>query len=148
MSEVKVHRHIEAPPEVVFAAVTDFARAHEKVEAIQRVEMLTDGPVGVGTSFRETRRVFNREATEEMEVTAFDPPRSYTLECESHGCRFSSEFRLAPNGSGTDLEMSFAAEPVSFLAKAMSGMMKPMMGKMAELCEKDLDDLKAAIESR
>ena len=110
------------------------------------MEMLTDGPVGLGTRFRETRVMFKREATEEMEVTAFDAPHSYSLGCENHGCRYRTEFRFAPNGSGTDLEMTFGAEPLTKTAKVMSFLMKPMMKTMMKHCSKDLEDLKAAVE--
>jgi carbon monoxide dehydrogenase subunit G len=144
---MKIKKHVEAPPETVFATAADFARAAEFVRGIAKVEMLTDGPVGVGTRFRETRIMFKREATEEMEVTAFDPPRSYALGCENHGCRYHTEITFTPNGSGTDVEMVFDATPLTVLAKVMAVAMSPMMKKLAEECGKDLDDLKQAVES-
>ena len=148
VSDVTVKKRIEAPAETVFEALTDFAQAADRIENVQRIEMLTDGPVGVGTRFRETRLLFEREATEELEITAFDPPRSYTIGCENHGCRFRSEFRLTPSGSGTEIEMIFEATPLTATAKLLAAAMQPMIGKVAEICGKDLDDLKAAIEGK
>ena len=147
MPGVTIKKHIEAPPEKVFEQATDIPKWPEQMEGIVRVEMLTDGPIGMGTKFRETRVMFKREATEEMEVTGFNPPHSYAVGAESHGCRYHTEFTFKPNGGGTDVEMVFEATPLTVLAKTMSAMMKPMLGKMAEICGKDLDDLKASIES-
>ena len=146
MSSFSIRKHIEAPIEQVFARASDFAALAETIAGIERVEMLTDGPVGKGTRFRETRIMFGREATEEMEVVEFEPPRRYALGCENHGCRYHSEMRFEAQGDGTDVEMTFEATPLSAMAKIMSSMMKPMIDKAAEICGKDLDDLKSSIE--
>jgi uncharacterized protein YndB with AHSA1/START domain len=84
-----------APRERVFAAFTDLEHAAENVAAIVRVEVLTDGPVGRGTRFRETRVMFRREATEELEITAFDPPQSYTVEADSCGTHWRTTFQFS-----------------------------------------------------
>ena len=147
MTEITVRKHIAAPVGHVFEKATDFARAPESIKGIEKIEMLTDGPVGVGTRFRETRVLFGKEATEEMEITEFEPPRRYVLGCENHGCRYRTEFRFVPNGSGTDLEMTFGAEPLTTTAKVMSFMMRPLMKTTMKHCSKDLEDLKTAVES-
>ena len=59
-------RHVETPVDRVFEVFSDIPRSHEMVDQIVRIEMLTDGPVGVGTRWRETRMMFKREATEEL----------------------------------------------------------------------------------
>ncbi len=139
---------VARPPADVFAAAADFANSPSRISAIIRVEMLTGGPVGVGTKFRETRRMFGKEASEVMTVTEFEPPRRYVLGCESHGCRYRSEIRVEPMGPGSRLVMVFGAEPLTFFAKLMSFLMKPMIRSMAKMCGKDLAELKAALEKR
>jgi ligand-binding SRPBCC domain-containing protein len=150
MIEINVKQHIAAPPETVFQYASDFVHAPQRIKGIVRVEMLSDGPVGVGTRFKETRVMFKRECTETMEVTAFDSPRRFVLGCESCGCRYQFEHRFTPSGDGTDLELSFQSEPVTRMAKIMSVLMKPMMKSMLKQCSqetaRDLADLKAAIE--
>lgn len=143
---IEVSRHIAAPIEKVFSVASDFAGAPQVVRAIDKVEMLTPGPVGVGTRFRETRTVFGKQASEEMEVTAFEPPRRYAVGCTGHGCRYHSEFLFEPKQGGTEVKMSFEATPLTFFAKVMSVLMKPMIKSMAKMCEQDLDDIKTAIE--
>jgi uncharacterized protein YndB with AHSA1/START domain len=146
MARVTVERTVAAPPERVFQAATDIHHWAEIVPAIERVEVLTPGPMRVGTRFRETRRMMGREATEEMTVTAFEAPRSYTLGAESHGCRYRTELRFEPAGAGTRMVFEFRAEPLTFTAKVLSVLMKPMMKKMAQMCAADLDAIKAHVE--
>jgi carbon monoxide dehydrogenase subunit G len=148
MLEMKCSRPVAAPPARVFAVVSDLRNAAGRVKGITKMEVLTDGPVRKGTRFRETRRMFGREATEEMEITAFDPPRSYTMECKNHGCHYVSEFRCKPDGAGTELEMVFQAHPLNLFAKVMGTLMRPFAKKLVAACSKDLDDLARAAEGR
>ena len=146
MATITIKKQIQGPPEKVFEYAADLHKAADRISGIRKLEVLTDGPIGVGTRWRETRMIFKKEATEEMEITAFEPPKSYSVGAESHGCRYLSDFRFHPNGEGTEVEWVFQAVPLTFMAKAMSVMMKPMMKSMTKMCEKDLDDLKAAVE--
>jgi carbon monoxide dehydrogenase subunit G len=146
MLQFTLEKHIAAPPARVFAAASDFQNAPQRIRGIERVEMLTSGPVGVGTRFKETRVMFKKEATEEMEVTAFDPPRSYTLGCESCGCRYSTVLRFTPKDAGTDVSFTFEAVPLTSIAKVMSFLMKPMIKSSLKMIARDLDDLKASLE--
>jgi hypothetical protein len=147
MASFTITKHINAPRDKVFARATNFRQAPEMTKGIKRVEFLTDGPVGIGSRFRETRLVFKREATEVMEVVAFDPLQGYTLACDSCGCRYRREFRFTANGTGTDVEMSFAVEPRTRFAKVMGFFMKPMLKMCLKEMQKDIDDLRIAIES-
>lgn len=142
---ITIEKVIRAPRERVFAAAADFANAAGTIRAITRVEMLSQGPVGVGTTFRETRKVFGREATEEMTVVEFVPPERYVLGAESHGCRYRSALAFASVAGGTRVTMTFAAEPLTLVAKVLSFLMRPMFKSMTKECAKDLDDLEAAV---
>ena len=137
---------INAPQETVFQACSDFANAPSRIPGIKRVEMLTSGPVGVGTRFKETRVMFKREATEEMEVTKFDRPRSYTLGCQSCGCVFESTCRCEPEAGGTRVTLDFNTKAVSLMAKLMTPLSWLMMGSMKKCIMKDFEDIKASVE--
>jgi hypothetical protein len=47
--------------------------------SLVRIEPLTEGPMRPGSEWRETRRIFKREATEQFEVTTMEPPRHLGL---------------------------------------------------------------------
>lgn len=148
MFELKCSRAIRAPVARVFEVATDLRGAPGRVKAITKLEVLTDGPVGRGTRFRETRRMFGHEATEEMEITSFDPPRSWTFECTNHGCHYRSEFRVLPKAEGSELVMVFQGRPLTLGARVMGFLMKPFAKKLMASCSKDLDDIAAIAEGR
>ncbi len=137
---------VAAPVDRVFAVAADFAGAADFIGGITRVEMLTDGPVGVGTRFRETRRLHGREGSEEMEVTEFEPNERYALGCESHGCLYRTVFRFRPTGEGTEIDMEFAATPQTLFARIMSVIMRPAIKSVGKIVEQDLEDIKNAAE--
>ena len=72
--EIQVTRTIDAPPEIVWTLITDIANSPQVISGIDSVTILgsTEG-FGVGTRWRETRTMFGKEATEEMEVSARSP---------------------------------------------------------------------------
>lgn len=146
--EVTLTKQIAAPVERVFAIASDFPNAASNIEGISRIEMLTKGPIGVGTRFKESRTMFGKEATEEMRVGEFEPPRRYTLVAESMGTKYNSELRFDPKDGGTQITMHFRGEPQTFLAKLLSVLLRPMLKSVVKACAKDLDDLKKTIEAR
>ncbi len=145
-TKIEITEHVQAPVERVFALAADFANASERIGSIIKVEMLTEGPVGVGTRFVETRRMFKREAREEMEVVAFEPPHRYALAADSCGCRYLSELRFTGEAGGTRVVMTFEATPLSLLARIMSVLSRPMIKMLRHEVQRDLADLKAAAE--
>lgn len=146
MPSLTVQTHIDAPPQRVFAVFTDLARAAENMQGVKRLDVLTDGPIGKGTRFRETRVMFGREATEEMEITAFEPDQSYTVGCDAHGAHYVTRFDFHPDGEGTRVEMCFGVTPLSLFARLLSPLSRFMMGGLKKALDQDLSDLKAAVE--
>jgi len=146
MGTLTVTRFARAPLELVFRHATDLRNVPNVVPGIRALEVLTDGPVRVGTRFRETRVVFGREHTETMEVSSFDAPRAYAVVCDSGSTRYESRFSFRPKDGGTEIEMELTATPLTFFAKVMSVLMKPMMKMMATECAKDVEAIAAAAE--
>lgn len=143
---IEVQEAISASPEVVFGALADVERWPSLMPDILRVEVLTAGPVGVGTQFREVRRMYGREAAEVMTVAEFDPPRLLVLTAENHGTRYRAEHRIAPSGSGCVVSLGFEGVPVSPLARLVSPLLGFLAGSLARKLKADLAALKAAVE--
>jgi carbon monoxide dehydrogenase subunit G len=147
MASFSMSKRINAPVDRVFGIFTDFEHAADRIRGIQRLELLTNGPIGVGTRFRETRMMFKREATEEMEITAFEPGSSYAFGGNSCGSEFSTRFRFKPDAGGTRVDVDMQFRPVSLFAKIMSPLMGWMMGpSMRKAFDQDMEDLKAVAE--
>ena len=148
MVTLKLSTHVNAPPAVVFATAIDVARWPELIRGVKAVEILTPGPVGVGTRFRETRQLFGRDAVEEMTFAAFDPSRLFTLEAVSCGSRFTSEHRFTADIAGTLLELTLRTQPLTLAARLMAPLGRLMTPMMRRMIGADLDDLKRAAEQR
>ena len=145
MAEFTVSTHVAAEPSLVFQAYTDLEKATDRIPSIVSLEILTDGPFGNGTRWRETRLMFKKEATEEMWVTDFDPPKGYTVEAESHGMRYSTRFSFVPESGGTTVTWSFTSTAQSLGAKVMAPVFNLMLGGSMKKCM--LQDLEAVRDS-
>ncbi|RAJ61815.1 polyketide cyclase/dehydrase/lipid transport protein [Streptomyces sp. Amel2xB2] len=148
--QVTVERRISAPAARVWEALTDIEGSPRVISGIERVEMLSDGPFGKGTRWRETRSIFGKEATEEMWVTASEPQRRYVVESDSRGVHYTSEFALTPEGDDvTVVRLSFASETDK---KSLTGTMGKFLGSIgskavAKSLAKDLEDVSVAAEA-
>jgi len=138
---------IAAPTATVFALASDVRSWVGRVKAIKKIEVLTQGDVGLGTKWRETRVMFGREATEKLEFTAFSRGKSYTVGCESCGAKYKTAFEFIPEGAGTRVQVTMTVKPLTFFAKLMSPLGALMMGPMKKLLLGDLEDLKREAES-
>ena len=147
MEPIAAAREVRAPVEDVFRVCTDLERAPERISAITAVKVLSEGPFGVGTRWRETRVMYGREASEEMWVTEFEPGRKYVAEAESHGTHYRTEFTFEPTEPGTLLLISFGAVPVSFFARLMMPLMSFMAKGLRECLQQDLEDIARSVES-
>jgi carbon monoxide dehydrogenase subunit G len=147
MATLTVSTTVSAPIEQVFAVYTDLEKAVERIPDITALEILSEGPFGEGTRWRETRLMFKKEATEEMQVTGFDPPKSYTVEAESHGMRYSTIFLFAPEGDGTKVSWTFTGTALSLGAKVMAPIFNVLMkGTMTKCMRRDLEALRDVCE--
>ncbi|WP_314178039.1 SRPBCC family protein [Streptomyces winkii] len=147
--QVTVERRIAAPVDRVWQALTDIEDSPRVIGEIERVEMLSEGPFGIGTRWRETRRIFGKEATEEMWVTASEPPKRYTVESESRGVHYTSQFTLTPEADdATTVHLTLDSETEK---KSLSGTMGKFLGgigskAIAKSLSKDLADIAASVE--
>ncbi len=148
MAKFNMEKTVHAPVEKVFSTFTNFREAENHVSGIAKLEVLTDGPIGVGTKFRETRIMFKKEAVEEMEIRSFEPNKSYSVGCHSCGADFHTTFHFVPRGEATEVKMDMNCKPVSLFAKIMSPLTSLMMGPTMKKCiQSDLNDLAAVAEA-
>lgn len=140
--------YIESPPPVVFEALTNLDAAGQWMPNLVRIEKLTPGPPGPGTAWRETRKMFGREATEHFEVTRFERPSR--LDVMVDGTKGSSRrgsyvfvFELLPERTGTTLELSGEVR----MPGVWGLLSRLMIGTFKKTCHKDLEALKRHLES-
>lgn len=145
-----VVRKIDAPVESVWAVVTDIPGSQETLSGVTRIEMLTEGPYGVGTRWRQTRTMMGKAETVEMWVSEVVPLRSTTIKALQGGADYTTVFALAPVGPGTLLTMTFGAQIVD--STTAGRIMMGLFGKIGlsitrKALAKDLADIAAKAES-
>lgn len=147
--ELTIERTVAADPEAVWAVLSDIEHASDTLSGVTRIEMLSEGPYGVGTRWRETRKMFGKEATEELYVTEADAPHRTVVESDSSGVHYVSVFTLTPADTGTHLTMTFSGTQTSttVLSKAAWALLGRVGLKAAgKAMTKDLDEIAARAE--
>lgn len=149
MQPLTTSLEIHAPPASVWAAMTDIEHCAGRIPAIKEIVMLTPGPVGLGTRWRETRLMFGRDATETMEIYEWQPGVAYTAGATNCGCEYRATLRCKPHGQITILASEFNAKPLTLFAKFMGAVMMPFMkNAMRKALRGDLDAIKLHCESQ
>ena len=146
MPRIVVEAQINAAPDRVFTYMTDLRNVAPRVSGIEKIEVVSTGPIGIGTRWRETRRFGRHEAVEEMEFTEYAPGKSFTVRCDSHGMRYISRYVLHPEQGETRVSIDFDAKPISIAAKILSPLGRIMLGPVAKCLRQDLDDIKLVAE--
>jgi ligand-binding SRPBCC domain-containing protein len=147
MAHFTLTKKIDAPTGAVFGLFADFAHTPGRIKAITKLEIVTPGPVGVGTRFKETRVMFGKDHTEEMQITAFNPGHSYEITCQSCGAEYRTVFRFTPDGDGTRVDVDFQTRATSAWVKVMAPLGWLMGGMVKKCVNQDVEDLKKVAES-
>lgn len=143
MARITAVRTIDAPVEKVFAVVGDVEQFKKAIPHIVKVEFLSETRKGVGTKFKETRRMGKREAAAVLEVTEWVRNDRIRLVSDMHGTVWDSVFTVKPAGGGTELTLVMDANAKNFFAKMMNAL---IMGMIRKALEKDMDAVKAHCE--
>ena len=129
MTRVTVRASIDAPVEVVFAAVTDIENLPATNPDIAKIEFLGERRSGVGTRFRETRMMKGKPAVTDLEVTEFVENERARMVTDSHGTVWDTLFTVRATGGETELTIAMDARPHKLLPRVMVPIFKGMFRK-------------------
>jgi uncharacterized protein YndB with AHSA1/START domain len=138
-----------APPPKVFAAATDLDALRRWMPGFVGVDKLTPGPFGMGTRFRETRKLFGRDATEYFEVTGYQPGKAVELFVDgTKGSSRRGEYRFryafTPSAKGTTVTIDGQISGMGRIGELIGRvLMGPVMKKAIA---KDLAALRTYVE--
>lgn len=104
---ITISRPVAAAPHLLFAVVADIRGRARVIGAVSRVEMLSEGPVQLGTRFRERRSLGGRETESVFSVAAVEAPRVLRLKGERADTEFVIEYRIEALDVGCRLLLSF-----------------------------------------
>ena len=125
MIRIELTVEIACPPENVFTALTDLEHLPDWQSSA--VSSKPDGRLAVGTRIRERRSMLGRELDNELEVTAYDPPRRFALEGRSGPVPLSIDHELVEKDGKTVVRVHAQAEP-----GALYKLAEPMIKRTAE----------------
>jgi len=149
MTTVTVATVVAAPVAQVFDVFTDVEHGAERVTNVQKLEMLTIGGLSLGSRWLETRVVLGRQDTVEMEVTAFEQNRTYTITHHKAGARIDAVFTFDPvDDRTTRVQIEFILESHGLPPGALAPVRWAMASKVRDVIGQDLEDLKAFIEQQ
>lgn len=97
MSTVAVTRFIDAPVSHVWQVFTDLPARVGWLSTVTAVEVVTTGPFGVGTVWRETRTIPDgTRVTEEFRVEQADPPGRFRVTSPGIGADYRTTYTFTP----------------------------------------------------
>jgi carbon monoxide dehydrogenase subunit G len=135
MSGFNMNEWIARTPKEVFDFIADSENASKVVSSVKSMVKLTEGPVGVGTRYRETRLMNRKEAHSELEIVEFDPHQKYAMKNVTEGIESVYRYHLQPEENGSRVDLSCEVK-----ASGVKKLMVPLV--VSILKKKDGDHLK------
>ena len=96
---------ISRSPQEVFDFITTADNAPKVVSSVKSMVKLTEGPVRVGTRYRETRLMQGKEQSAELEVVAHEPNQKYAMKNTTEGIETVYSYTIRPEANGTRVDL-------------------------------------------
>ena len=135
---------IERPVEDVFTYMTTVENSPTWQSPVLEARQTSSGPLGVGAAFVVKARVLGRPFQSSAEITAWNPPHSWTVKTTRGPVPGTGRFTLTPQGESTRVDAVSDLEPTGFF-KAAGPVFEQLARRQAQ---QDLETLKAVLESR
>lgn len=116
MTDFRVNEIIHCPIEEVFSYLSNLENAIDLVPFVTGMEKLSNGPVGHGSRFLETRLVRRRSIQSEIHITQFNRPTTFTSKSISNGVEILYHYTFSAIEGGTRVEMEVEVKTGSFLS--------------------------------
>lgn len=142
MAGFNLSEWISRSPQEVFDFITASDSAPKVVPSVKSMVKLTEGPVRVGTRYRETRLMNGKEQHAELEVVAYEPDQKYAMKNFTEGIETVYSYTFHPEADGTRVDLVCEVKA--------GGLKKLMLPLVASILKKEdgdhLQRLKRALE--
>lgn len=143
MAGFKTSEWISRPPQDVFDFITTPDNAPKVVASVKSSVKLTDGPIRLGTRFRETRLMMGKEEHADLEVVAYEPNQRYAVKNLTEGIETVYQYAFHPEANGTRVHLVCDVK-----ASGLKKLMTPMVAAVLKKEDGDhLQRLKKVLES-
>ncbi|HLT55104.1 MAG TPA: SRPBCC family protein [Bacillota bacterium] len=145
----EVTRTFNVSKERTYDALLDLDAAKNWMQGFVGIERLDEGPIKEGSEWKETRKMFGKEATEHFEVVELKKPEKIVLRCDgTKGTTGKGEYiytyTVQSAGNETEVTLHGEIRGLTGLAKFFG---KMLGGTFEKACAKDLDALKNYLEN-
>ena len=110
MARAEASLVINCPPDKVFAYLADIARGPEWQAELLEAQQTSSGPVGLGTTIREVRRLLGRNLETAFTITEYEPDFRLGFESTSGPIPMRGHYSLEGTGDGTKVTLAVEAE--------------------------------------
>jgi carbon monoxide dehydrogenase subunit G len=147
--QFEVNRTFHVPKQAAYSALIDLESAKHWMQGLVSIERVDEGPLKEGSEWKETRKMYGKEAAEYFEVVKLEEHDRIMLRCDgTKGTTGKGEFLftyiLSETGEGTNVTMLGEIRGLTGLSKLFG---KVMAGAFKKACAKDLDSLKKHLEN-
>jgi len=134
---------INRPQQEVFDFVTNLSNDPQWQNRIESVERLSDGPIGIGSTWRYITSTLGRKNEADIQMTSYDPPHQSSVKAVSGPVPFENTHTFQAKDGGTLLTFIGQAEFGGFFKMA-----EGLAGKQIEKqMEADAAALKKLLEA-
>ena len=142
MIQHEVTIHLNRPVQQVFAFLVDTSKLSTWQSNLIKSEPLTEGPLRMGSRFREVRRLGRRETEIQGEITAFEPNKRLETKTVTKPQAMVS-YSLDPEHGGTRLRYKFV-----LITSGLMRLLEPMIASsIKKESEADFETLKQILEN-
>jgi uncharacterized protein YndB with AHSA1/START domain len=125
------------PPNEVFPWLLEDDKVPQWTTRLQRYEVVGGGPIEAGSRIRQVLTVRGEALDVELEVTAYDPPRSAESRFSLQGIDVVTAYSLAADGGGTELTQTLDGHATSFKSRLLLPVVQPHLeGKIRDDLER------------
>ena len=143
MLKIETSTVINRPVEEVFAVVSNPDNYVKWSPGLVEVKRISEGPVGVGTTWRLVRQVLGQRLEGDLEITEYEPNRNFTLDSKSRPFPGKARWTCDAIEGGTRVSVVVQAEPGGFFKLA-----EPLLRSFTKrTMETELANLKDLMEA-
>ena len=144
----EVKQTVQVSKQEAFESLLDFDAAHHWKQGLVRIKRLDDGPIEAGSEWKETRRVFSKEAFEHFEVIEINEPEKIVLRCDGTKSttgqgQYIFTYQIASAGKSSQITLNGEIKDITGLAKLLG---KLTAGSFKKSSTTDLRALKHYLE--
>jgi uncharacterized protein YndB with AHSA1/START domain len=132
------------PPAEVFPWLLEEDKVPQWTGALERYEVLGDGPLGPGSRVRQVLTVSGERIDLELEITRYDPPREAESRFSISGLEVVTQYELGGADGGSTLTQTLEGKASGFKARLLVPVVQPRLERKLTA---DLERLRELLSS-